>query len=186
MFIFNEKENFEIIRASYNNINRNLDYLVEVWKFTNLTKANLTPKQKSLLDLYLYLILSEGTFSETVQAIAFILMVNHHDIYDVKKVDFVEDYEGLNNIDLSCKQQFIKKHGFKFVSDACDKDLRNSIAHLRIMVEEDGSIVEITRKGRIGRKIEDVKKKTDYLGSVCTMTMGVILFLLGKSLEAKK
>jgi hypothetical protein len=173
-----------IVNEKFADINRNAKYWMEVFRLSASLGTIMTPKQKSLLELYSYLVLSEGVFSETIQVIAFILMENHHDIYDVENMKFVKNYEGLNNVSLFEKMQFVEMHGFKFVSDACDRNLRNSIAHLRIMVNEDGSIMEMTPKGKT-RKI-NMKEKSDYLGCISAVTLRAVHGLLGKLLGSRK
>lgn len=180
------KGNLKIVNEKFVDITRKLDYWWDIFRVSASSEANLAPKQKSLLELYSYLVLAEGIFSETIQIIAFILVENHHDIYDVEIRKFVRNYEGLNNLSLSQKMQFVEIHGFEFVSDACDRDLRNSIAHLRIIVNDDGSMVEITRKGKTGKAIKDMGRKTDYLGCVCAIALRAVHGLLGKRLEDEK
>jgi len=152
------------------NVSRNMGYWEEIWKLSASPAVNLTPKQKSLQELFLYLVLSEGIFSEIIQAIAFILMENHHDIYNPERMKFVENYEELDKIPLFVKLQFLKKHEFKFVADAIDKKLRNSIAHLSFIVNDDGSIVD----RRTGKITKDLREKTNYLGCVCALTIRAI------------
>jgi hypothetical protein len=175
------KKSVEIINEKFDDISRHYDYLINVVEVFGSTEANLTTKQKSFLELYAYLMLAEGIFSETIQAIAFILVENHHDIYDSEKREFIRNYEGLYNLSLFQKMQFVEMHGFKFVSGACDRDLRNSIAHLRIIVNDDGSLVEITRKGKTGRAIKNMGKKFKYLAGVCTMVLISVRRLLRKT-----
>jgi len=180
------KVNLKIVNEKFADITRKLDYWMDIVGVSASKEANLTPKQKSLLELFSYLVLVEGIFSEIIQVIAFILVENHHDIYDVENREFVRNYEGLNNPSLFEKMQFVEMHGFKFISDACDRDLRNSIAHLRIIVNDDGSMVEITRKGKTGKAIKDIGSKTLYLGCVCAIAVNAVHGLLGKRLEAEK
>jgi hypothetical protein len=180
------KKSLGIINEHLDDIIRKSDYLINLVDLIEPPKANLTPKQKTLLELYSYLVTAEGIFSETIQTIAFILVENHHDIYDSEKREFVRNYAGLNNLSLFQKMQFIEMHGFKFVSDACDRDLRNSIAHLRIIVNDDGSLVEITRKGKTGKVMKDMDMKYKYLAVVCTMALQTVRKLLKNVLKSKE
>lgn len=159
------------------NVSRNMEYWVEIWNLSTSSAINLTPKQKSLQELFLYLVLSEGVFSELVQAIVFILMESHHDIYNPERMRFVENYEELDKVTLYVKLQFIEKHGLKFIADAIDRKLRNSIAHLEFIVKDDGNIFD-----RKTRKItKDVREKSDSLGFVCAVTMHAIYGFLEKA-----
>lgn len=164
------------------NVTRSMEYWREVWNLSTSSAVDLTPKQKSLLELFLYLVLSEGVFSEVVQAIAFILMENHHDIYYSERTKFVENYEELDKVALFVKLKFIKKHGFKFIADAIDKKLRNSIAHLGFIVNDDGSIVD----RRTEKITKDVREKTDSLGCVCAVTIDAIYGLLQERIDKLK
>lgn len=155
------------LNEAYKNLNGNLEYWKEIW---SISSSKVTPKQKSLLRLFMYLELSEGVFDEIVQMIAFILMENHHDLYDPNDMKFLKDYERLEKLSLYVKLQFLELHGFEFVSNAFDRDLRNCIAHLGFRVEEDGSI--FIRKN--GKKVEDLIQKTDYLGVLCSQVIVII------------
>lgn len=165
----------EKLREVYVNVIQSMEYWKEIWNLSASSTVKLTPKQKSLLELFSYLVLSEGVFSEIVQAIAFILMESHHDIYDKGK--FVKNYEELNEVPLSVKLKFIKRHGLEFIAVAYDKKLRNSIAHLGFIVNDDGSIVD----RKTGKITKDVREKTDSFGSVCAVTMLAIYGLLQKA-----
>lgn len=165
-----KKESLNKLCEVHVNMDRNIDYWLEIWNVFTSPAANLEPKQKSLLELFLYLVLSEGIFSEIIQAISFILIENHHDIYDPQHMKFVENYEGLDRVTLYIKLQFIKKHGLEFIADAVDRKLRNCIAHLKFVVNDDGSILDT----RTGKLTKDLRKKTDYLGCICAVIMHLI------------
>jgi hypothetical protein len=155
------------LNESYENVDRNLKYWKEIW---DLSTSNVTPKQKSLLELFLYLELSEGVFDELVQVIAYILMENHHDLYDPHHLKFLKDQKELDKLDFYFKLQFLEKHDFEFVVKAFDRDLRNAIAHLDFLIKEDGNIV--SRKS--GQKIGNVTDKNNYLGTLCAMIIVII------------
>lgn len=161
------------LNEAYQNVNNSLQYWLEFWR---LLSSEVTPKRKSLLELFLYLELSEGIFDEIVQVIAFILMENHHDLYDPNGMEFINDYKKLEKLSLYVKLQFIELHGFEFVSKAFDRDLRNCIAHLGFVVEEDGSIS--IRK--TGKKIEDLLDRINYLGCLCTEVIIIINKILSE------
>ena len=44
---------------------------------------------------------------------------------------------------LSDKIKFLEEHGFKIVTDKCDSELRNSIAHLYYVVKDIGKILDL-------------------------------------------
>jgi len=164
------KETLLALREVLGNIKRNLDYMLEIWELSTSQETKLTPRQKSLIELFHYLVVAEGGFSEIVQAITFILMQNGHDVYNPERMRFVKSYSELYEVPLFIKLQFIKEHELDFVADAVDRKLRNSIAHLRFEVNEDGSIVDT----RTGRKIKDISEKINRLGCMCTVTLSAI------------
>lgn len=163
----------ECISTSYQNVLRTFSYWEEVWKLSH-DKKKLTPKQKSLLGLFLYLSLAEGMASENVQIIAFLLMQNGHDIYDPRKRRVVNSYKDLGNVDLFIKMQCLEKHGFTFITEAIDRNLRNCIAHLEYIVEENGTIIN----QKNGERINDITQKMDHLGcanTVVTLTLSYLI-----------
>ena len=165
-----------IIIDVLNDIKRGNDYMKEITKLD--ASKNLTEKQRSLLLLFSYLALSEGIFSECVQLITFILMENHHDIYDPFRKKFVKDYKGLDKVSLYLKLQFLEKHGFKFVTDEFDRELRNCIAHLRFVVEDDGTVVNMSTGEKIEQEV--LMAKNAVLDAMTLMIIHVftkVLFL---------
>lgn len=144
----------------------NLDYHKEIHKITS-EKNNLNPKQKSLLQLFLYLQTVEGIFTKVVQAIGFLLIKNDHDIYNPIHMKFAKKYTDLNEIPLFVKIQFLKKHGFSSFTSAVDRKLRNCIAHLEFSVKDDGTIINLKNK----QPITNLDKKIDQLGSACTIVI---------------
>lgn len=148
------KEVMEKIRLAAFNMERNTSYATDIDEIISSKSANLTPKQKSLLLLFWYLWVTEGLFSEVIETISFLLMQKHHDIYDPRNMEFAKNYKELEKIDLFVKLQYVRKHGFEFLCDCIDRNLRNSIAHLDIIVNDDGSIVSI----KTGEKITNLEK----------------------------
>ena len=162
------------IKDAYADINQNMDYWLNIWHLSNNPETKQNPQQKSLLDLFLYMLLVEGISSKLVQLITFILMEHDHDIYDPEKRKFVESYEDLKRISLFIKMQFIEKHGFNLLSDAVDRELRNFIAHIDLIVNEDGTIVN----KRTEATIRDLEQKTNDLGGVIAIILNVINYSL--------
>jgi hypothetical protein len=126
--------------SSLANIQRSFGYVEAVMGIPKQSKALLTPKQKSLILLFTYLTFAEGIFSEVIEIIIFFLLQSHHDLYDPRRAEFVKEYKQIEKIDLFIKLKFIENHGFGFLCDSIDRDLRNSIAHLNLIVDDDGCI----------------------------------------------
>ena len=164
------------LRNAYADVNQNMDYWLNIWRLSNDETNRPKPQEKSLLDLFLYLLLVEGISSKLVEIITFMLMENDHDLYDPTDMKFVAEYSKLDKVSLFVKLQFIEKHGFGLLADAIDRELRNCIAHIDLIVNEDGSI--INKRNR--KKISNLKQRTDYLGSVGTIILTVMDYSLRK------
>ncbi|MCW4017334.1 MAG: hypothetical protein NWF00_01405 [Candidatus Bathyarchaeota archaeon] len=136
---------------------------MEYWKETReLKKVESTnPKQKSLLELFLYLQLVEGNYSEIVTALTFILVKNGHDLYtDIPRPRYIKEQEEVRNVSLFLRELFLKEHGFSSFTRVVDRDVRNCIAHLNYEVKEDGRIFD----RKTGLVISDLISKSDSLG----------------------
>jgi hypothetical protein len=155
------------LNEAYKEVRRSLEYWREIWV---LATSKVSSKQKSLLELFMYLELSEGVFDELIQVITFVLMSNHHDLYDPRTKVFLESYRELEGLDFYVKLQFIERHGFEFVSGAFDRKLRNCIAHLDFIINDDGTIV----KRKTGEKMGDIMAKMHYLGTLCSMMIIIV------------
>ena len=151
-----------------NGLKRGSDYLSEIVKIVSGKK--LTPKQESIVTLLTYLAESEGVFSEVVQVIAFILIVNGHDIYDPQRMKFVKEYGDLDKVTLYIKLQFIEEHGFEYIAEIFDRELRNCIAHMQLIVKDDGIVQSIT-----GKKIEkeELMKKLLRLSGISIILINI-------------
>lgn len=122
----------------------------------------ITPRQRSLLLLYLYLVESEGRFSRLVQSIVFLLVENRRIVVrnpDTNKI--VRSYEELNKVPLGRKLRFIEDHKLKCISNSFDRELRNSIAHVKYIVEDKGTVI-LTETGK-KYETEDILKKLNGL-----------------------
>lgn len=168
---------------------KKLRYLFDIASLTS-ENTNSSPKQKAMLDLYAYLTLVEGVFSEMVEIIAFLLIENDHDLYDPKEMRFIDSYLQLKKLDLFVKIQFIEKHGFKNLTNAIDRNLRNCIAHLDFLVDEMGNITN-TRTGEIFEYNENglnnkITKKFVYALAVFGQTLFIILDCIGHPEDSSK
>ena len=165
------------IRAAYSDINQNMDYWTKMWHLSNdPEEMKKKPQQKSFLDLFLYMLLVEGVVTRLVELISFILIENDHDLYDTEGREFVKRFETLYKITLFTKLQFIEKHGFNLLSDAVDRKLRNSIAHIDFAVSEEGRIYDKKTKAYV----DDLEERTNYLGGVLALILNVINYSLEK------
>jgi hypothetical protein len=146
---------------------------LDFYEMSQKSTEKLSSRQKSLFQLFYYLVMTEGTVSGYVDVIAFLLMQDGHDIYDARRMEFVDDYKELDKVDLYVKLQFLEKHGFNLLTDAIDRELRNCIAHLDFTVYDDGSVIN----ERTGKTIE-IEKKISYLHSITCVTANAFIQLL--------
>ncbi|MDH5733666.1 MAG: hypothetical protein OEY88_07780 [Candidatus Bathyarchaeota archaeon] len=167
--IITRKEVQSAISEVATNIERSNRYSDEIVDI--IMSKEVTPKQMSILGLMCYLTLSEGCFSEAIQLISSILIENHHDLYHTERMRFVRSYKELDKVSLFVKLQFVELHGFKFVTNAYNRKLRNCIAHLTYTVEDDGTILN----NRTGTKIENLWDKILKLQNM--MIMLAIVFV---------
>ncbi len=163
----------ECIIPSYKNVIKNSKYLTEMWGLSHDEKKYLTLKQKSLLSLFLYSSLVEGLVSENVQIITFLLMQNGHDLYDPRDMKFVDSYKKAGKIDLYIKMQFLERHGFTFLTQAIDRNLRNCITHLEYTINDDGTIIDEKNCEKI-----DIDQKMHLLSCSNTMVTLALNYLL--------
>lgn len=138
--------------------------------FINKMKG-LTKKQKSIMLLMEYLAISESIFSEFVQFITFILIKNHHDIYHPYGMKFVTRFEELDKIPLFIKLPFLDRHEFKEVTSGFDRKLRNSIAHMKYDVGDNGEIQ--LNDGKL-EQVELETKFDDLLGVILTLIVAFV------------
>jgi hypothetical protein len=136
--------------------------------------TKLTPKQKSLISLYFYINLVEGTISEQIQIISFMLIRSGKKIYDCRRKRFAKTYTDLERIDLKAKIEFINVNGFHFASREIDRNLRNCIAHQDFIIFDDGTVKNL----RTGQQI-DIEKK---LRSIC-LTNSLVSMALKQMLD---
>jgi hypothetical protein len=161
------------VQRASSDIDKSMNYWESIF-YLPTQASSLGHQEKSLLNLFSYLLLAEGIFGGIVQIITFLLVKNDHDIYDYRRNEFVTSYEELEEVDLSLKLKFLKKHGFALLVASIDKKLRNNIAHLNFVVKTDGSIID----KKTNSQITDLEQRMNRLGKACSLTLGIIDYLL--------
>jgi hypothetical protein len=142
-------------------------------KLITSKKTKLTPKQKSILELFLYLNLVEGIYSETVNTLIILLIRGGIEFSkDLGRTPFSTRYLELRKMHLSVRTKFLEKHGFKPVANAIDRNLRNCIAHLNYFVEDDGSVTNKTTDNPI---VANLARENKRLGAFCSAIFMVIM-----------
>jgi hypothetical protein len=114
-----------------------------IWNqlFGKIEKLQTSQTEDSLFLLLYILYFVEGPLNLVINEIAYSLMVKgHHDIWSEQKQKFVSSFDELFEIRLFIKLEFLKKHGFGFLSEICSKEIRNAIAHQNFKIEPDGTV----------------------------------------------
>lgn len=175
---------WDMVKAQFEefrDVEQNLDYCFKIFNLSNSPETKQKHQEKSLLDLFLYLLLVEGVFSKLVQIITCLLIENDHDLYDPKRMEFIKDYSKLDKVELFIKLQFIEIHGFNLLVNSVDRELRNCIAHIDIMVKEDGKLVN----KRTGKNIDDFKQSISHLLDMITMVICVMDFAFKRKMQVR-
>ncbi len=163
----NEEENKALLNKIGQKIWFNLLNSLEVVEFLDSTK--LTPKQKSLISLYVYLNMVEGASSVYVQFIALMLIKNGSKLYDHYNKRIAQTYEDLERINLSSKLKFLVENGLGFAVKQIDRNLRNCIAHQDFIIFNDGSVKNL----KTGEPI-DIETKLHSLCLTSSLTSLVL------------
>ena len=85
--------------------------------------------------------------------IYYYINLGKHDIWHPYLQRFVTSFDEISDIPLYIKSKFLEAHGFWFIEDFLQKDLRNAIAHPDYLINERGEI-ELYRRQKRKRIIE--------------------------------
>jgi hypothetical protein len=112
-----------------------------------IPSTDLSPKERSMVQLMNILFTVEGLLAGIVNLTIYALIVNRHDdIFNPHNHEFVSSFEDILSIELGMKLKFLEKHGFKFLSATCSRDIRNMVAHGDFIIQEDGTIYSVRKE----------------------------------------
>ena len=106
----------------------------------------ISETSKTMLSLITYLFDVEGRYTHGIDLIIYYIIkeepkkLTHKKDKEFKKI---KKFEDLYKPTLDRKLNFLKRHGFQEVSDICNKELRNSIAHNDFLIKPNGEIAYI-------------------------------------------
>jgi len=104
-------------------------------------KDNVSKKQFTLMNVFLYLLIAEGFMCNVINFISYFLVLNEHDLFSVTKRKYVKkDIQEITKVETSTKIQFLKNHGFEELTKKYDSSLRNKIAHHNYFIDSDGDL----------------------------------------------
>jgi len=167
-----QSKSIDEVKAPLDNVKNNLPIINEIGKILEKTKS-LTATQKSILNLFLYLSLTEGIFSELVNSITF-MHIHSQDkfiylkddketkpiepIFSKWKKTYVYSYEEIKDLDLFVKLEYLgnkyKTSWEKNIADCVNRDLRNSVAHLDYLVNDDGTVIYGKKREKVNSEQE--------------------------------
>ena len=130
-----------------------------------------TPEEQSRLLLNYYLLLVEGVYTAQVNLVAY-LLTKAGATYRSSKAMSEHGHQGgslgmIEEDSLWNKLRFLEENGFGFIVEACDRQLRNSVAHLDFIVFTNGCVGygANQRNSRI-MKYEELVHKVEALKSI--------------------
>lgn len=148
-----------------------IEFKIILQKYGNMIKPH-SLEEESRLVLPYYLIIFEGTYTLCVNLITFLLIKNNIRYYRTRHGS--KQYKKINNLRSLDKEviydkiAFLHDNGFSVISDICDRDLRNSIAHMSFAVFTDGSTVYEKSNGEAKKVTKDeLDAKIERLISIC-------------------
>ena len=104
--------------------------------------AGLTDKEKSFLHCLSYMLRVESLYSQIVDKMCYLLawqtkppgIILGEDKHCCKRVDTIDTIS--TRCTLATKLEFLASMGFGDLTDACDRDLRNAVAHMTAIIGE--------------------------------------------------
>lgn len=102
----------------------------------------LSPKAKSMSKLLSYLGLVES-LGVTLLDMALVLLIANKEEMHIRRgpgIMHVSTMKELRKLELAYKLHFLEKHKLGYFAKLIDRNLRNDIAHLKLEIEEDGTI----------------------------------------------
>ena len=124
----------------------NIDVFISEFKPKN-------QRARAILDMAMYLWEYEGRFSFCINILCFLLVSNGHDLYDDRK-KYITSFEDVESVGISRKCEFLTHHGFGMLDEKKNKnlkkfrELRNDVAHYKLIIRDDGKIKGYNSKTR--------------------------------------
>ncbi|HEY3419986.1 MAG TPA: hypothetical protein VGK23_05480 [Methanomassiliicoccales archaeon] len=154
------------------------EYYILMTKYGNDIDSR-TPEEETRLMLHYYLMLVEGIYTTQLNMLTILLSKSGHR-YEVSSCrPGTSEMDAIAEDSLANKLRFLQDNGLDLVSGACDRQLRNSIAHVEFVAFTDGSVAYSVNKDRpriISRKelesrVLELRKLSDALGDLLTKAL---------------
>ncbi len=118
--------------------NINIDVFISEFKSKN-------QRARASLDMVRYLWEYEGRFSFCINILCFLSVSNGHDLYD-DRTKYITSFEDVESVGISRKCEFLTHHGFGMFDEKKNRnlkkfrELRNDVAHYKVIIRDDGKI----------------------------------------------
>lgn len=155
-------------------------------KWFNETYSSLEDKQAKALTLLMMTFFKiEGELAFWMNLVIFYYInLGKHDIWHPYLQRFVTSFDEISDIPFYIKAKFLEAHGFWFIEDFLQKDLRNAIAHQDYLINEKGEI-ELYRRQKRTRIIElsELAEISSNITRLYTVTIPVFGDKIGVDLD---
>ena len=155
-----------------------IEFRTVMWKYAQNISPR-TPDEESRLSLPYYLMIVESVFTQDLDNLVYLLIKNYV-AYQGKKKKTINTMNEIREESLYKKLTFLNDNGFSLISDICDRDLRNSIAHMNFILNSDGSVQYNNNVNGIS-KIE-LENKIEKTLNVCHCLSESYMQFFGKQL----
>lgn len=154
------------------------EYYILMTKYGNDIDSR-TPEEETRLMLHYYLMLVEGVYTTQLNILTILLSKSGHH-YEIGYCrPGTSEMEAIAEDSLANKLRFLQDNGLDIVSGACDRQLRNSIAHVEFVAFTDGSVAYSVNKDRpkiisrreLEARVLELRKVSDALGDVLTRSL---------------
>ena len=133
-----------------------------------------TPEEETRLMLHYYLMLVEGIYATQLNILTILLSKSGHRYEMGYCRPGTSEMDAIAEDSLANKLRFLQDNGLDIVSRACDRQLRNSIAHVEFVAFTDGSVAysvnkdrpKIISRGELVSRVLELRKMSDALGDV--------------------
>lgn len=154
------------------------EYYILMTKFGNDIDSR-TPEEETRLMLHYYLMLVEGIYATQLNILTILVSKSGHR-YEVGTCrPGTSELDAIAEDSLANKLRFLQDNGLDVVARACDRQLRNSIAHVEFVAFTDGSVAYSVNKDRpkiisrseLESRVLELRKLSDALGDLLVRSL---------------
>jgi hypothetical protein len=154
------------------------EYYILMTKYGNDIESR-TPEEETRLMLHYYLMLVEGVYTTQLNILTILLSKTGHRYEAGYCRPGMSEMDAIAEDSLSNKLRFLQDNGLDLVSGACDRQLRNSIAHVEFVAFTDGSVAysvnkdrpKIINRNELESRVLELRKLSDALGDLLVNTL---------------